>query len=159
MNPEIFSSEAGVGVPAGPDGQHLPPPAGRTHTLLTADPPAHSHYRGLVNRAFSVRRVAEMEDGVRALADELIDRFVSAGQVEIGEAFAVPLPLIVICDMLGLPREQLRTFKKWSDGIARLGGLVDADQLAEIQRDYVEFNRYLVDQVEARRVVSLVTTS
>ena len=154
LNPEVFSSASGVGVPAGPDGQHPAPPGARTHTLLTADPPVHSHYRGLVNRAFSVRRVAAMEADVRQLADELIDRFLPIGEAEIGDAFAVPLPLIVICDMLGLPRSQLRTFKRWSDGIAQLGGLVDAERLAEIRHDYLEFNRYLVEQVEARRADS-----
>ena len=151
MNPELFSSQSGVAVPAGPGGQHPAPADGRTHTLLTADPPVHGHYRALVNKAFSVRRVAAMEDEVRALAHGLVDSFIADGEVEIGHSFAVPLPLIVICDMLGLPREQLRTFKKWSDGIARLGGMVDEEQLAEIRRDNIEFGRYLVEQVETRR--------
>jgi len=67
-NPELFSSASGIGVPAGPGGQHPPPPNARVHTLLTADPPVHAHDRTLVNRAFSVRRVAAMEDEVRRLA-------------------------------------------------------------------------------------------
>ena len=149
-NPEEFSSQSGVGVPAGPDGQH-PPVGNRTHTLLTADPPVHSHYRTLVNKAFSVRRVAAMEDEMRTLADEMISDFLPRGEVELGEEFAVRLPLVVICDMLGLPRSQLQTFKKWSDGIAQLGGLVDAEQLAEIVRDNAEFTQYLIERVEERR--------
>ncbi len=151
LNPAEFSSDAGVGVPAGPGGQHLSMPEGYTHTMLTADPPVHSHYRALVNKAFSVRRVAAMEASMRQLADELIADFLPKGEVELGEDFAVVLPLVVICDMLGLPRSQLRTFKRWSDGIAQLGGMVDEEQLAEIRRGYVEFTEYLVERVEARR--------
>ena len=71
-NSELFSSASGIGVPAGPGGQHPPPPGARVHTLLTADPPVHGHYRTLVNRVFSVRRVAAMEDEIRRLADELV---------------------------------------------------------------------------------------
>jgi len=150
-DPATFSSQSGVGVPAGPAGQHPPPAGRRTHTLLTADPPVHARYRTLVNKAFSVRRVAAMEQEVRQLADELISGFLGEGEVELGEAFAVPLPLIVICDMLGLPRSQLRTFKQWSDGIAQLGGLVDEQQLAEIARGNAAFTQYLVERVEERR--------
>jgi len=150
-NPDLFSSASGVGVPAGPNGQHPPSPGARIHTLLTADPPVHGHYRTLVNRAFSVRRVAAMEGEVRKLADSLISEFVPHGVVELNEAFAVPLPLVVICDMLGLPRSDLRRFKKWSDGIAQLGGLVSESELAEIQRGAVEFNQYLAERIEERR--------
>ena len=71
--------------------------------------------------------------------------------VELNEAFAVPLPLVVICDMLGLPRSDLAQFKRWSDGIAQLGGMVSAEKLVEIQRGYVEFNRYLAERVDERR--------
>ena len=150
-NPELFSSGSGVGVPAGPGGQHPAPDNARTHTLLTADPPVHSHYRTLVNKAFSVRRVAEMEGEMRQLADELISAFLPNGEVELGHDYAVVLPLVVICDMLGLPRSELRTFKKWSDGIAQLGGLVTEEQQAEIRKDSIAFAQYLIEQVEARR--------
>ncbi len=150
-DPERFSSTSGVGVPSGPGGQHPPPPNARVHTLLTADPPVHGHYRTLVNRAFSARRVAEMEGAVRASADELISTILPRGVVELGTEFAVPLPLVVICDMLGLPRSDLRQFKTWSDGIAQLGGLVDEQQRAEIQRGNVAFAGYLAARVEERR--------
>ncbi len=149
-NPELFSSASSVGVPAGPGGQH-PTPTDGVHTLLTADPPVHSHYRTLVNKAFSVRRVAAMDGAVRTLAEEMISDFLPSGVVELGDAFAVPLPLVVICDMLGLPRSDLRQFKKWSDGIAQLGGLVTDDELVEIQQGYIEFAAYLVERVEERR--------
>lgn len=146
-----FSSASGVGVPQGPDGQH-PTMPGRVPTLLTADPPVHGHYRTVVNRAFSARRVAAMEEGIRSVANDLVDTFAATGTVELGHDYAVPLPLIVICDMLGLPRSDLRTFKQWSDGIASLGGLVSAERLAEIKRDNVAFEAYLLERIaECRR--------
>ncbi len=58
MDPARFSSASGVGVPAGPNGQHPPDPNARLATMLSADPPVHSHYRTLVNKTFSVRRIA-----------------------------------------------------------------------------------------------------
>src|SRR6478609_9710176 len=82
-NAELFSSTSGIGVPARSGGQPAPSPNARVHTLLTADPPVHGHYRTLVNRAFSVRRVAAMEEEIRTLADELISAFVADGIVEL----------------------------------------------------------------------------
>ena len=151
-DPATFSSAAGVGVPQGPNGQHIvSSDPNVVHTLLTADPPEHAKYRNLVNRAFSARRVASLEGSVRAITDELIDGLIGEGETELIYDFAVPLPLMVICDALGLPRSKLRIFKKWSDGIATLGGMTTEEQRAEIARDREEFNAYLLETIEERR--------
>jgi cytochrome P450 len=71
--------------------------------------------------------------------------------VELNETLSVPLPLVVICDMHGLPRSELGQFKRWSDGIAQLGGLVSEQELIEIRRGFVEINHYLAERVEERR--------
>jgi cytochrome P450 len=92
-----------------------------------------------------------MEDSMRALADELISDFLPKREVELGHDFAVILPLVVICDMLGLPRSQLRDAIRPPLEGAQLGGLVNEQQRAEIQQGNIEFNQYLIAQVEARR--------
>ena len=70
-------------------------------TLLTDDPPVHSRFRALVNKAFSARRVATLKPRIRQISNELIDRFIGDGKVELVSQFAVGLPMAVIADALG----------------------------------------------------------
>jgi len=150
---ETFSSKAGVAVPHTPDGSH-PANPNEVRTLLTADPPEHRKYRDLVNKAFSAKRVAALEGSIRSITDELIDSFIDKGRCELIYDFSIPLPLIVISDALGLPREKLRTFKEWSDGIARFGGLTTPEEDDKIMAQMVEFGAY-VDQMIAERAENL----
>ena len=146
---DTFSSKSGVAVPRSADGSHWWK-EGEVRTLLTADPPDHRKYRELVNKAFSAKRVASWEPRIRAIANELIDEFAGKGHCELVYEFAVPLPLIVICEALGLPRSKLRVFKEWSDGIARLGGMTSPEEFAGIVERAKEFSAY-VDQVITER--------
>ena len=128
-------------------------------TLLTLDPPEHKRFRSLVNRAFSARRVAGMEDGIRAIASELIDEFLSeprdgsgAVSVEFVSQFAVPLPLTVIADALGVSRNDMADFKRWSDdAVAPLGGMISRERRLECARSQVEFQQYFAAQLAERR--------
>lgn len=146
-----FSSRAGVAVPRTPDGSHRPAEGDAVRTLLTADPPEHRKYRDLVNRAFSQKRMTSWEGNIRAITDDLIDGFIGAGRCELIYDFAVPLPLIVISDALGLPREHLRQFKQWSDGIARFGGLTTPADEARIAKELAAFGTYVAAMIEERR--------
>ena len=74
-------------------------------TLLTADPPEHKRFRGLVNKGFTPRRVAGLD--IAQLADSLIDRFADAGRFEVLSQYSVPLTLTVIADQLGVPSADL----------------------------------------------------
>jgi cytochrome P450 len=147
---DTFSSKSGVAVPRTPDGSHPANPR-EVRTLLTADPPDHRKYRELVNKAFSAKRVASWEPRIREIADELIDGFIGSGQCELVHDFAVPLPLIVICEAMGLPREMLRTFKRWSDGIASLGGMITPEQRRQIAAEQADFAAYVTEMIEERR--------
>ena len=80
--------------------------------LLTLDPPAHGRYRPLVGRFFTPNRVKSVEPFVSALAHELIDEFAALGEVEFVHGFAGPYPLLVIADLLGVPREDQKEFKR-----------------------------------------------
>ena len=150
---ETFSSKAGVQVPSAPDGSHRLR-EGDVRTLLTADPPEHRFYRNLVNKAFSLKRVSSWEPRIRRIADELIDDFAGSGTCEMNYDFAVPLPLIVIIEALGLPRDMLRQFKTWSDTISHLGGMLSAEEMAEVQHLRREFSAW-VDEVIADRKLNL----
>lgn len=84
-------------------------------TLVTNDPPEHKFHRSLVDKVFTPKRVAKMEPYIESMVDELIDGFVGDGQVEFVSRFSVPLPMYVIADQLGVPREDLPRFKQWSE--------------------------------------------
>lgn len=125
---------------------------GDTPTMLTQDPPAQRHYRALVNKAFSARRVKSMEDYIRQICTELIDGFIDDGECDFFEAFAVPLPVYVIADQLGVKREDLPKFQKWSDDvIANLGHMQGREAQLEAARSVVALQHYFADIVEQRR--------
>jgi len=121
-------------------------------TMLTADPPEHRRFRGLVNKAFTPRRVDDLESGVAALAGELIDRFAADGRFEVLTQFSVPLSLTVIADQLGVPRADLAKFKRWTDGFtAQLSGLAFGEDAKEAARRIFEFQQYFAARVEEAR--------
>ena len=85
----------------------LPGPAFARH-MLTVDPPDHTRLRRLVSAAFSPRRVEALRPQVQEIADDLLDRVAAAGpttRVDLVSSFAFPLPFTVICELLGVPRE------------------------------------------------------
>jgi cytochrome P450 len=78
--------------------------------MLMMNPPDHTRVRGLVARAFSARRVEALRPRIQRLVDELIDRVIDLGQMDIMTALARPLPVIVICELLGVPEEDWPRF-------------------------------------------------
>ena len=112
-------------------------------TMLTADPPEHSRYRGLVNKVFTPRRVDVIEAEIQKVTDELIDAFIGDGRFSVAAQFCIPLPLTVIADQLGVPRADLPDFKRWTDGfVAQLGGLASGEAAIEAARLIVEYQNY-----------------
>lgn len=87
--------------------------------MIMMDPPRHAALRKLVSRAFTPRRITELEPIVRAIATELLDSFSDAGSCDMVRDFAGPLPAMVIADMLGLPREDRVEFRAWSSSLAQ----------------------------------------
>ena len=121
-------------------------------TLLTNDPPSHTRFRGLVSKAFSARRVATIEPRVRKIAGDLVDGFLGSGRIDLVSGFAVPLPLTVIADQLGVPREDLPRFKKWSDdSVAPLGQMISPEREIACTESIVEFQHYFAGKLDERR--------
>ena len=151
----VFSSNSGPSLRVEPDEEVLAIMSEGwmpVNTLLTNDPPEHARYRSLVNKAFSPRRVQTMEAPIRALASDLVDRFAAAGTVELVSQFAVPLPLTVIADALGVPRVDMPAFKRWSDdSVAPLSGFLTRERQLECARSVVEFQHYFAARLEERR--------
>ena len=121
-------------------------------TLLTLDPPRHRVYRNLVNKVFSNKRVEGMRPYMNEMTHQLIDDWIDEGEVDLMNRLAVPLPLYVIADQLGVPRSELPLLKKWSDASAsRLGQLADEESQIQNARDIVEFQHYFAALLDRMR--------
>ncbi|MBM3644762.1 MAG: cytochrome P450 [Alphaproteobacteria bacterium] len=79
-------------------------------TMLVLDPPDHTRLRGLVNKAFVARRIADMRRQVSALVEAEIDRVQAKGGMDVVKELAHRLPVLVICDMLGIPEDHRGPF-------------------------------------------------
>jgi cytochrome P450 len=113
-NPQTFCSARGILIHDGLRGEtpmEVPP------SIIYMDPPQHNRYRKLVSRAFTPGMVAGLEGRIRAIARESLDAIRSGETHDFVEAVAVPLPMLVIAEMLGVAAEDRETFKRWSDAI------------------------------------------
>jgi hypothetical protein len=120
--------------------------------LLMLDPPDHTRLRGLVARAFTPRVVERLRPQVEALVEELLLRSAHADEMELMRDFAEPLPVIVIAELLGLPREDRADFKRWADELAVLVDPVGAlGALDRVQVAFDEITAYLRQVFAARR--------
>jgi cytochrome P450 len=86
-----------------------------TGSLIASDPPRHTAHRSLVSRAFSPKSMANWQPRIEAVADELFAQIQHKQQVDLIQSISYPLPVIVIADILGIPREDQDKFRKWSD--------------------------------------------
>ncbi|MFI1158652.1 cytochrome P450 [Streptomyces sioyaensis] len=101
--------------PGGYRGFALPPALDAN--LLNMDPPDHTRVRRLVVKAFTPGRVETLREPVRRVADELLDAMAERGRADLIADYAGPLPITVICDLLGIPQRDRRDFLAWSDAL------------------------------------------
>ncbi|WP_330267636.1 cytochrome P450 [Streptomyces griseorubiginosus] len=83
--------------------------------LLNMDPPDHTRIRRLVGRAFTPRRIEGLRTPIRRTADRLLDALGDHGTTDLIASYAAPLPITVICDLLGVPDEHRMDFRVWTD--------------------------------------------
>jgi len=80
------------------------------HWMLSQDPPDHTRLRGLVVKAFTARRMEDMRPRIQQIVDDSLDRVAGRGQMDLVADYAFRLPVIVICDMLGIPEADREVF-------------------------------------------------
>jgi cytochrome P450 len=97
--------------PADPAGAFL------NMNLLNMDPPDHTRLRRLVVKAFTPRRVAGLRPRVEEITASLLDEMAGRDEVDLIEAFAFPLPVTVICELLGIPAADRERFRVWSNAV------------------------------------------
>ncbi|MCA1840396.1 MAG: hypothetical protein ABR507_07995 [Actinomycetota bacterium] len=90
----------------------------RTQSFLFMDPPNHTRLRNLVSKAFTPRTVDDLRPRIASLIDEAIDLASAEGHMDIIESIAYPIPVTVICEMLGVPLEDRERFRAWSRELA-----------------------------------------
>lgn len=124
-------------------------------TMLLQDPPRHGDLRSVVDDAFEPRAIRDLEPRIRTVTETLLDEALAEadGELDVVEALAYPLPVIVIAELLGIPRDDRDQFKRWSDTIVRgAGSDVDAEAFVQEQRQAgQEMAMYFLQQLEARR--------
>ena len=124
---------------------------GEISTLVTSDPPAHTRFRSLINKAFTPRRVAERTGRIQEIANELVGGFEAEGRIDLLLRFAHPLPMTVIAEILGVPHRDLDRFKRWSDdAVERLSAELPIERQIRCARSIVEFQHYFSERLDER---------
>jgi cytochrome P450 len=120
-------------------------------TTSTADPPLHKRTRKHAARAFSARRVAELEGRIREIANGLIDALISDGRADLVDRFAFPLPASVVFSLIGYPEEDTEMLKSWCSDRLKItwGRPLPEEQTATIEK-MTSFFDYIEDFVRRR---------
>ena len=121
--------------------------------MLNLDPPDHTRLRSLVSKVFTNQVVAQMQDRIQVVADELLDKAHVKGEIDLIEEFAFPLPIIVIAELLGIPSRDRRRFRNWSNAfVTPSANLQRSVKKMEKARQVMEdFTRYMRRVFEERR--------
>ncbi len=133
LHPEVFSSQTGLG-------------RGMDASLVTSDPPRHRKLRDLVTQQFTPRMVAQLEGRITKIVQRLLDAVSGAGRMDVVNDLAHPLPTIVIAELLGVPTEDSKRFREWSDAI--LEYRLTSEREYQIQTEMAGYFRQVI---EARR--------
>ena len=118
--------------------------------IIEIDPPLHDRIRGLVTKAFTPRRIANLEPAIRRIVDELLADLPPAGEIELIGAFAWPLPLRVLGELLGLPRADLAQLHAWGNDWLLVQQNGPLDKRIAHAKGTVALQRYFLDAVKQR---------
>jgi cytochrome P450 len=117
--------------------------------MLLSDPPDHTRLRALAGQAFTARRVDRMRERIQGVVDGLLDAVAARGVMDAIADLAVPLPIVVIAELLGVPHDDGARIKRWSDVVATfLDGFTN---VGDMHRTVAEFRVYLAEVAAQRR--------
>ncbi|WP_030761602.1 cytochrome P450 family protein [Streptomyces sp. NRRL F-2664] len=117
--------------------------------MLRSDPPDHTRLRRLVSKAFTARRVAGMRPRIQAVTDGLLDAVVPAGRADLVADFALPLPVTVIGELLGVPVDDRHEFQRWTDRMTMRGA--EPPDMAVVNEAWQHMRAYVTDLIRAKR--------
>ena len=142
-DPELFCSSQGIrpGIPV-------------RQALIDEDDPKHCQLRRTINRGFTPRMVKLLEEKFETITREAIDSVASVGHCDFVASIAVPLPAILIAEMIGIPKLDHHRFHEWSDAMMRADGHYDdAEIMGRAGKAALEYSIYIKDVIEQRRAV------
>jgi cytochrome P450 family 142 subfamily A polypeptide 1 len=138
-HPELFCSSEGYR-----------PGMGSDPSLISLDPPRHTQLRRLINKGFTPQMVSQMEFNVQRIVGRTIDAVAERGQCDFVRDLAIPVPMLVITELLGLPRGDWKLLQQWSDDM-NAGEASHAAEAAMIA--YQEWCEYF-DEILTTRTIS-----
>ena len=139
-NGEVFKSMLREG-----GWEHVP-------TLQRSDPPQHARYRKVIDRAFNVRQVRELQPRLDALANELVDKFIDQGETDFIEDFALPFSGIIAAELIGLDARDYQKFRAWADNLQSYSSRVlSLEELKQAARTEIEMQHFFAAVFEDRR--------
>lgn len=124
-----------------------------SHWAVFNDPPRHTHLRGLMNKAFTTRRVEVLRAGVAEIVEGLIADWADGDEIDFHHRFAYPLPATVIALLLGVPQQDVNHLKRWSDALAQfvLTSKTNPEKYRVAAAALKEMNAYFGEFLEQRR--------
>ena len=122
------------------------------YTALGENLPKHKHYRALVDPKLTLAAIREKEPFIRGVINELIDTWIDTGEIEFMKAFAEPLPMIVIGELLGFPRMDLPMLKEWSYAwVLPFSRGLSLEQETWAVEKHIELQHYIHDTIREKR--------
>ncbi len=140
-NQEIFTSGQGVrpGNPA-------------KLGLIDEEEPRHGVLRGMINRGFSPRMVKKLEAEFREITKNALDAIAKQSECDFVVDIAVPLPILLIAEMLGIHKEDRERFHRWSDDLVAADGNLDKPEImARSSQAFLEYREYVLELIDERR--------
>ena len=123
-----------------------------TNSIVFIDPPDHTRIRRLFQSAFTRKALAAFVPRITSLVDEYLNRLEDQGQMEVVEEFSFRLPIEVVCDLLGVPRQDREFIRGWANAIlTALEPTLVQKQLDDGNQAVVDFKQYLRDLIAYRR--------
>ncbi|MGX5573114.1 cytochrome P450 family protein [Bacillus toyonensis] len=119
-----------------------------TH-MLNSDPPNHSRLQSLVQKAFTPKMISQLDGRIQRIADDLISEIERKGTLNLVDDYSFPLPIIVISEMLGIPKEDQAKFRIWSHAV--IASPETPEEIKETEKQLSEFITYLQYIVDVKR--------
>lgn len=140
LHPSVASEDAAAELPT---------------SFLWMDPPDHTRLRTLVSKAFTPRMVTGLRPRIEQLAEQLVDAALAAGDFDLIDLIAYPLPLTIVCELVGVPADAHKSVQKWSQNLARgfdPDSLMTPEAHAARSQAACEFMAYFRELIDERRV-------
>jgi cytochrome P450 len=120
--------------------------------MITNDPPIHTRLRKLVNKSFTPRMIDAFASRIQTIVDELLDAAAQKHHFDLIDDYAIPLPVRVIAEILGVEPERRDDFKRWSDDVVHfVGGAAHGKDREQLRQSWEEFRDYFAATIGARR--------